>query len=441
MQIQIKNIGLLRNVGVKCRGVTLITGKNGSGKSTFGKALTSLFVGIHNAPLTYLSGLNIYFKENIAKILGLNDYNVERHYYFGNYLRVFRNLYKILNSSKVNLEFSYYNKMFVGLMNELENHEAVFIDFAHNHNQHLDSLFDVQVICSQIQAFREEFEDMFYDSNKASFYIGQAITESLNNAFVGQVKPIGDKNNETEINFEDGDFKIEYSYDNSISYLTNNLTQRNCFYIDDSSIIDNLNNRSYRPKQNAQKFLTQQLVSAINAKLNSVNKVLAREKFNAVFKLLDVVYPYDLILENGLILTTNNGVNIANEASGKKIFALIKQMLYCNMISESSILIFDEPDNHLHPEWQTIFAKLVIELSKATGCKVFCITHSPTLLLAFDVFTKNEDTNLHENFDTYYCSYMDKNIYFKNVTDNIAEAHKALSEPYINLDLFGKESV
>ena len=112
-----------------------------------------------------------------------------------------------------------------------------------------------------------------------------------------------------------------------------------------------------------------------------------------------------------------------------------------NPLETPGVVFIDEIDLHLHPKWQAIFAKLIMEISSITGCSIFCITHSPTLLLAFDVYARDENDDLSNNLNVYYCDPSSNQNKFADVSKNISLAHKQLADPYIDLDLFGKDAV
>lgn len=44
MQIKLENIGIVKNSSIELNGLTVITGKNNSGKSTVGKTLYALWM-------------------------------------------------------------------------------------------------------------------------------------------------------------------------------------------------------------------------------------------------------------------------------------------------------------------------------------------------------------------------------------------------------------
>ncbi len=442
MDIQINNIGIIEHINVHCDGVTLITGNNGSGKSTFGKAIDSLFVGMQNAPLIYVSALVKYFKTHIAQIVGFGDYGLERHYRFGVVnMRTFKSLYSILNSDRISLNFNYYDRLLNGVVREIEENREQFLIFLKTNNSFYEER-DIDLIIRQLIDFRYEFESMFFDKEKIETYIGQGIFDQLNNSFIGQVKPLNKKETKTTISLVNKDFNVEFDYDSSTAYIDGDYSLYNCFYIDDGSIIDRLYKaRRRKPGYSITKSLEEELLDKLESHSSNRDKVAANEKYKKIFDILNIVYPFEFILQYKSLLTTNNGVSIENEACGRKIFALIKEMLYRDLINENTVLIFDEPDNHLHPRWQNIFAKLLFEIAKTTGANVFCITHSPTLLLAFDVFSRDDETNEVSGLNVYYCNPTDKNNGFLDVSNDISKAHKGLSDPYIDLDLFGKDAI
>lgn len=65
MRINIKNIGKIKEADVNLNGITLIAGKNDTGKSTVGKVLFSIFNGLHDIK----KKMNDEKKEAIERII------------------------------------------------------------------------------------------------------------------------------------------------------------------------------------------------------------------------------------------------------------------------------------------------------------------------------------------------------------------------------------
>ena len=427
MKVILNNIGALHNEEVECNNITLITGKNGSGKSTFGKSFCSIYDGINNAKSEFNYYFLFYSRNRIIEEFG--DRNVFNHIWFET--DKLPNLNKLIRATKRDIPQDF-NLFLKSLFDEINNNADEVIAFIKKYRTItlLDFISEDTDIIGMLSAVIKDLINKYNDSVFYDNYICQTIREQLNYSFSGQVKNIEFNNANSSIEIMDKEFQISYNYDNN-KLLYSGPISRNVFYIDNSCIIDDLYKKNYFSNKSKfvsslQEYLKQNLEVSVNALL----KIEMKNAYNEIFEIIDSVYPYDFINGKSLI-TSNNGIHISNEACGKKIFALIKEMLYRGLINSDSILIFDEPDNHLHPEWQIIFAKLIYMINKKIGAKVFIITHSPTLLLAFQVFSKK-----FNDLKVYYCDQKNEPI-FMDVTNNIEKAHKELSDPYINLDMFG----
>lgn len=72
-------------------------------------------------------------------------------------------------------------------------------------------------------------------------------------------------------------------------------------------------------------------------------------------------------------------------ASGIKSFGVLQRLIQTDNISTFKMLIWDEPEIHLHPEWQIVFCKLIIELV-AKGIPIVVSSHSPYFVQALRYF-------------------------------------------------------
>lgn len=88
----------------------------------------------------------------------------------------------------------------------------------------------------------------------------------------------------------------------------------------------------------------------------------------------------------------NNGTNVfvSNAASGEKILGIFQQLALKGMFGPDKILILDEPENHLHPEWLAVLAEVLVKLAVAK-CPILITSHSPDLLQAIRFYAKRHD--------------------------------------------------
>ncbi len=83
-------------------------------------------------------------------------------------------------------------------------------------------------------------------------------------------------------------------------------------------------------------------------------------------------------------------------------------------------LIWDEPENHLHPEWQVEFAKVLVQMYKS-GKPIIITTHSPYFLQAIRYFSAKERA---EDFVTYYMAQPTEDgfVEMEDVTNDLNKA-------------------
>lgn len=78
---------------------------------------------------------------------------------------------------------------------------------------------------------------------------------------------------------------------------------------------------------------------------------------------------------------SGTSISIKNTASGIKVFGLLKILVANEFVAKDTVLIFDEPENHLHPKWQLKLAQILIKLVES-GVYVLVSSHSPYLIEA-----------------------------------------------------------
>lgn len=49
---------------------------------------------------------------------------------------------------------------------------------------------------------------------------------------------------------------------------------------------------------------------------------------------------------------------------------MLGKLLKSACIEENSVIIFDEPESHLHPKWQYVLAELVVLMKKINQCTI-----------------------------------------------------------------------
>ena len=88
----------------------------------------------------------------------------------------------------------------------------------------------------------------------------------------------------------------------------------------------------------------------------------------------------------------------------------------------------DEPEIHLHPKWQLLFAEIIVLLHKEFGMHTLINTHSPYFIEAIEVYSQKYGIShckyyLAENISEYVSEIRD-------VSDETELIYKKLAEPF-----------
>ena len=140
--------------------------------------------------------------------------------------------------------------------------------------------------------------------------------------------------------------------------------------------------------------LAQELVK--DSKLSAVEEIAAQRELESVIPMLNdfIGGSFKQDSENEYALFEpghDSPTKAVNLSMGLKFFVLLRFMLEKGVLSEKDILILDEPENHLHPELQVIYAQVLVQLQKKFNLTILVTSHSQFFVNALQRFCISED--------------------------------------------------
>lgn len=142
-------------------------------------------------------------------------------------------------------------------------------------------------------------------------------------------------------------------------------------------------------------------------------------------------------------VSKDNQLNIRLEdtATGIKSFAYLERLLINGHLNSHTLLLIDEPEAHLHPEWVVEFAHLLVLLHKEMGVKIMIASHNPDMVSAIRYIAEKEqvleDTNFYQavrNNETQKYVYQDLQ---QDIEGIFASFNKAIAK----IDTYGSSSL
>ena len=113
------------------------------------------------------------------------------------------------------------------------------------------------------------------------------------------------------------------------------------------------------------------------------------------------------------------------------LYVILKQLLLNGSLQEKDVIVLDEPEIHLHPEWQLLYAEIIVLLQKKFDFHIVITTHSAHFMEALELYSKKYGISDRCNY--YLTSLQEDGAVFENVTGNIDKIYKQMVDPTLLL--------
>ena len=479
MEIKLENIGIVKDSVIAMDGLTVITGKNNSGKTTVGKVVYSLLDAVCNINQKFKSDRQHYIQKQVDRVeteleafryLAYSQREVDSQQLLSNYPAIYNLVLRSLIKEIQRGELEIYAR---DLMRELREFDVEsfleyydvqrfqkFLELNRRENNSISSLFEEQK-GKAIAILEKMFVDIDKDSEMIN-YIRESINQTLRVEFLEQIQPIkvSDVISKVELSNEDS---VLFSF----SIVNNSIVNeggpvfvsspyRKVYFVDDPFILDettrvrairDINMLESTSILNLSRICShsQKLKATLrNGKhLSIFEQTVLDESLKKIKEQIDEVIPGAFDFSPNGEFYVQNGVKLkfGNLATGSKMFSIIKILLEKGEIDSSTMLVLDEPEAHLHPMWQNAFAEIIVMLVKELNVNVVLTTHSPNFMLAIDAYMRKygieDKTNFYQTDDCkdgfvqYHCVNDDMGKIYQDFLQYLSEV-KMLRNQYLN---------
>lgn len=416
MQIKLKNIGMLKEAELSLNSLTLIAGENDNGKSTVGKVVFCIIKAINR------------YKEDLqeSKEHKLNEK-------FNNLFFFIRNLL-VHNPILKNTDDIYF------LIEDESDIDEKLLNL-----DRLIALFknNTQIDEKTIQKIEKTLEEIYTIRNEPE-NINKYIESALNKVFISEFDSsiLLDGEDEGEITLLENKLeliKIKVTRENKI-FLLSDIEP---IQIKDATFIESpliLNNHDLLIKSQSGLNINKRNIERLGIPYTTLHTKdlfdkLKKISFSLFFdddfeenilreiqQIIDGNIIYDSQKRDFIYSKGQKNISIKNTASGIKSFGILQLLLLNGVLNKNSILILDEPENHLHPKWQLKYAKLLVIFAK-NGITTLIASHSPYMIEALKRYSDIEDLSEVTNF------YLAENSIILP-KDRLSDIFRTLEEPF-----------
>lgn len=424
MELNIENFAKIKEANIIIDGITVIAGENNTGKSTVGKILFSIFNSLNNIE---------------DKILKDRLQTIERR----NFLTCVRRT-NIEDSQGWEKIQQFVEDISWKIEKELKN-TGRFSDDSLRHV--LDEVIRMLTtnfssadinMGEELDAIRENITAVMELSDDT--IIKEIISSYFNEVFASQINMLSvEEHGESVLSLIiKGKTQRLFFEDNKCTRYEKSIKiDHKAIYIDNPFVVDYLN--KLRADANVMENLLVNLLREEKEDVfdGVVEKMLVKEKMQDIYNRLQTVVEGEIIVDqNDSFCLKNNKfkepIILQNLSTGLKSFVILKLLLEKGGLKEKDVVILDEPEIHLHPQWQIAYAELIVLIQKAFDLSIIVTTHSPYFVDALNLFSCKYETDSRVN---YYLSSNDSNVVrMECVNDHIESIYEKMASPIQILD-------
>ena len=414
MQIKLRNIGMLKKAELNLNSLTLIAGENDNGKSTIGKVIFCIIKAINKYKDELQESKEHKLKERLDNLFFFIR-NILAH---NTVLKNTEDIYFLILD-----EYTLEEKLL-----KLEELILTVRD-----KSDLKDIEKIEKVLKEIYIIKDEPED-------EKKYIESALNKAFFSEFDSSILLNGEEDGQITLLENSLELiNIRISKDNKLSLIKDvePIQLKDATFIETPLILNNhdLLIRSQSGlslnKRNIERLgfpYTTLHTKDLFDKLKKISfSIFLNDEFEdtilkEIQKIIDGNIVYDNKQRDFIYSKNEKAISIKNTASGIKSFGILQLLLENDILNQNSILIIDEPENHLHPKWQLKYAKVLVTLAK-NGVKILIASHSPYMIEAIKRYSDLENLEESTNF------YLAENSIIEP-RNRLEDIFKTLEEPF-----------
>lgn len=415
MKLSLNNVGKINEAVIEINGITSIAGENNTGKSTVGRTLFSVFNSFHDMDIKIdeertrgvKNVIDLIYQSSASKrLLGFSTRRLAKD---------------IIKASEE-------------LQDNMQALEAVIIDYIAQY----DKNFEMNVQKLNMGEWLSRIRNLLIIPDEEIF---KAVLEkTMDVEFNGQINNIySDKSGSIQLQIQDKTIEIRI-HDNKVEDINESVPLfAEAIYLDDPFILDDNRPLFFRRGYGIMDHKTHLKNKLLHSyeEANIVEEIAASNKLDAIYEKISQVCSGEIVRDKHTNLgyqrkDSDKVLDIRNLSAGLKTFVILKELLMNGAIEYNGTIILDEPEIHLHPEWQLIFAELIVLLHKEFGMHILLNTHSPYFLRAIQVYSAKHE--VADRCKYYLAEVSGVNANICDVSDDIDKIYKKLSRPLQKLE-------
>lgn len=412
MKISLENVAIVKKAEIEMNGITVAAGLNGTGKTTVGKAIYATINAYKSLPRRIIESKRRSIWQALILALRNNSQLAEEWSFFD-----------VAQEFMSNLTDDMLLKWKKDSGGELLRKDIYFW-FERKKEIHPE----------EIESIYEQVFKVLRRSDKVEILF--LVESYYRDVFERQINHF---NSEQPANlclsFENQDLKAVFVDNILDSCGYGHAFEKKAVYIESHNILDVY--RTYKRDEVKSTVASKDLFGYLDKDGNSNPTFEEYTNEKEVKKIIDVIInevthgTLNVDAANDLLFydtKLDHSIQVSNLSAGLKIFVVIQKLLENGTFQKGDILLIDEPEVNLHPEWQVLLAEILVLLHKELGVVLYINTHSPYFIRAIEV--KMAENEIADKGKFYLLETEDGGLCrSRDVTGNTEEIYSLLYKP------------
>ena len=134
-------------------------------------------------------------------------------------------------------------------------------------------------------------------------------------------------------------------------------------------------------------------------------------------------------------------IELSKVATGVKTFVYLQRLLQNGTLNDNTLLLIDEPEAHLHPQWIVEYARLLVLINKYLGTKIMIASHNPDMVAAIQNIAKKEGIIDSTNFYLAQKTDGSHRYVYKKLGNDIEEIFRSFNIALDRIKLYGGDNI
>lgn len=232
------------------------------------------------------------------------------------------------------------------------------------------------------------------------------MTNFFKNVFTDEympAKPRDATGSSVRVTIKGHDFDLDLRKD-GVHFSTDYFIEHDAYFIDTPDLLEDISQngglRLWGPRRNLSRKLVREIAERMyanaDAEENAIDDILLKQKLKKILSRITAVI-------HGKVTNPTNGrvgfrdddmqasFRLENLSRGVRAFALLQSAIQCRVLKERDVLILDEPEIHLHPQWLMDYAEVLVILQEELDLTILVTTHSAYFLQALQLYARKHD--------------------------------------------------